>query len=368
MSDLKESGRKSNFELLRILAMSLIILIHLAPSVSLSDLGLSGNIGHVMGAIIVGIGNIGPACFCLISGYFGIRFSWKKLLKLEIMMITYSLLETFILIQIFPSEMQGAALLEQVAKSFLPFISRKYWFYSCYICVFLFSGYIQKFIDTLKKEEFERVIGLFLLIFSIFPTIFYFEIMQDAGKGLIQMTLLYMIGRYIRLYHNEPSSKSQKIVCFFALWSLNAISMLHPIRVGAITHSFCRDNSITNIAMAILLLYIFKDINFSSKHINKFTGNMFAVFALENTLVSVAAKFINESALNINYLFPGLCLLVGIVLLIFTVCIGMGSILELLFGRIENCIIEGLLRLIHSGNQFLFKIIQNQKKDNNGKS
>lgn len=347
MSDTKKLNRNSNFELFRILAMFLIILIHLAPAVNLSDLGLSGNIGHVMGAVIVGIGNIGPACFCLISGYFGMKFSWKKLLKFEIMMVTYSLLETFILIRVFPEEMQGAVLLEQLIKSLLPFISRKYWFYSCYICVFLFSNYIQKFIDTLKKEEFKKVIALSLLVFSVFPTVFYFEIMQDAGKGLIQMILLYMVGRYIRLYKNEPSSKSKKVLCFLGLWILNTISMLHPIRIGSITHSICRDNSITNIAIAILLLCLFKDMTFSSKCLNKFTENMFAVFALENTFVQIAAKIINENNLHIDNLFLGLCLLIGIVFLIFAICVGLGFILKLLLGKIENNIIDRLVKLLH---------------------
>ncbi len=355
MNNINKINRNSNFELFRILAMFLIILIHLAPAVNLSDLGLSGSIGDVLGAAIVGIANIGPACFCLISGYFGMKFSWKKLLKFEIMMITYSLLETFILIQIFPEEMQGSVLLEQLIKSFLPFISRKYWFYSCYLCVFLFSGYIQKFIDTLKKQELEKVIGISLLIFSVFPTVFYFEIMQDAGKGLIQMIILYLIGRYIRLYKNEPSGKSKKVLCFLALWIINTISMLYPIRVGSITHSFCRDNSITNIAIAILLLCLFKDMTFSSKYINKFTKNMFAVFALENTLVKVAAKFIKGSNLIIGNVFSGLCFLIGIVFLIFIICIGLGFILELLLGKIENHIIEKLVKLIHNINHFLFK-------------
>ena len=357
---MKALNRKSNFELFRILAMCLIILIHLSPGGTLSDFGLSGNAVPVLNAVMVGISNIGPACFCLISGYFGMKFSWKKLLKFEVMMITYSLLETCILLLAFPEEMQGAALLEQLAKSFLPFISRKYWFYSCYMCVFLFSGYINKFIDTLKKEEFKKIIGLSLLIFSVFPTIFYFEIMQDSGKGLIQMILLYMIGRYIRLYRNEPSNNSKNILCFFALWILNAISMLYPINIGPVTHTFCRDNSITNIAIAILLFCFFKDMDFSSRHINKLTENMFAVFALENSLVSVFHKLIKGNTPNINNFFLGFCLLVGTVFVIFIICITLGFILELLLGKPEDKLIEKLVNSI----EHIFKRIKNDSKSN----
>ena len=75
---MKALTRKSNFELLRIVAMCMIILIHLSSAIDLTSFGLKGNIGTILGGTIVGICNIGPSCFCLISGYFGIKFSKQK--------------------------------------------------------------------------------------------------------------------------------------------------------------------------------------------------------------------------------------------------------------------------------------------------
>lgn len=136
----------------------------------------------ILGGIIVGIGNIGPGCFCLISGYFGIRFSKQKLIKMELMMIFYSLFETLLLYLFFPQEMYDTVLIEQLIKSLIPFISRKYWFYSCYICLFIFSDYIQKFLNNLTERDLRVFLIISLTIFSVFPTLFYFEIVQDSGK------------------------------------------------------------------------------------------------------------------------------------------------------------------------------------------
>lgn len=94
---MKALTRKSNFELLRIVAMCMIILIHLSSAIDLTSFGLKGNIGTILGGTIVGICNIGPSCFCLISGYFGIKFSKQKLIKMELLMISFSLLETALL-------------------------------------------------------------------------------------------------------------------------------------------------------------------------------------------------------------------------------------------------------------------------------
>lgn len=334
-----EIKRKSNLELLRILAMGFIILIHLAPEIDMNILGMTGQYGHVLGGAIVGICNIGVSCFCLISGYFGIKFSVKKLLKLEIMMIMLSLLETLALCMVFPQEMQGAVLLEQLAKSVFPFVSRKYWFYSCYICLFIFSGYIDKLIEVLKEQELKRLVFLLVLIFSVFPTLFYFEIMQDAGKGLVQMFMLYLVGRYIRLFRDVKINKLYALIAFCVLWTLNTISIMHPIRLGSLVHSLCRDDSITNIIMAILLLYIFKDMEFSSKWVNKFTKNMFAVFALENAVVQIVAEMLRQSGFGINGKALGTLTLIGIVAAILIFCAMIGGIRELIFGKVENKII-----------------------------
>lgn len=331
-----ERKRKSNLELLRILAMGFIILIHLAPEIDMNNLGLTGTYGYVFGGAIVGICNIGVSCFCLISGYFGIKFSMKKFLKMEIMMIMLSLLETVVLYFVFPQEMQGAALLEQLAKSLFPFVSRKYWFYSCYVCIFIFSGFIEKLISALDKKEMKRLVLLLLLVFSVFPTMFYFEIMQDAGKGLVQMFMLYLVGRYIRLYRDVKVDKLNAVVALGALWAVNTISIMNPLTIGSITHSLCRDNSITNIAMAVILLYIFKDIDFSSKWVNKFTANMFAVFALENSVVTIGAELLTRSGFSCENAVAGTLILLGIVALIFVVCIVIGGLRELIFGKLEK--------------------------------
>lgn len=343
--------RKSNLELLRILAMGFIILIHLVSAEDMTFLGLTGQNGNAIGGMIIGVCNVGVSCFCLISGYFGIKFSMKKLFKMEMMMIMLSLLETAALCYVFPQEMQGATLLEQLAKSLFPFVSRKYWFYSCYVCLFIFSGFIEKLISALNKQELKRLVLLLLLVFSVFPTMFYFEIMQDAGKGLMQMIMLYLVGRYIRLYMDVKINKLCALVLLGVLWAVNTVSIMNPLRIGTIIHSLCRDNSITNILMAVLLLYIFKDIEFSSKWINKFTTNMFAVFALENAVVKIAAKMLIHSGFSSDNAAVGTIILLGTVVLIFILCVAIGEIRELIFGKLEK-------KIIAEGESIFEKIVR----------
>lgn len=340
---MEKAVRNSNHELLRLIAMYMIVFIH--ANMYLGTF-CTGSIGLFFNGLVNGICNIGVSCFILISGYYGIKFDLRKLVKMECMMIFFSLLETVMLYVLMPEQMQGAALLEQTVKSFLPFITRKYWFYSCYVCLFLLSGYIQKLIDSLEQEEFRKLLALLLILFSVFPAFFYFEIVPDNGKGLVQMIMVYMVGRYIRLYRDVKIPK-KAVLLFFLLWTVNGISHEFPIRLGGIYHHLCKDNSITNLVMAVILFYLFKGLKVKSAFINKAAKYVFAVFALNNTFVNCVMKRIDSSGFQSPDGIAGFLMLAGMVLLILAGCLLIGWLREVLFGRLDEKVgafIEGFLR------------------------
>ncbi len=340
---MEKNTRNSNHELLRILAMYMVVFIHANMYLFYF---VQGNLGTFLNGMANGICNIGVSCFILISGYYGVRFSVRKFVKMECMMITYSLLETALLCLVLPERMQGADLLEQVVKSLLPFISRKYWFYSAYICLFFLSGYIQKFIDCLNREAFKRLLLLLLLLFSVFPTLFYFEQVPDNGKGLVQMIMVYMIGRYIRLYRDTKISRKAGIV-FVLLWLVNGISHELPIRFGGVYHHLCKDNSITNLLMAVILFYAFKELKLgkdqsggtggrASAVIIKAAGYMFAVFALNNSLVAIVMEPLFNSGFQGAGGILGFLELSGIATAILLACLCIGAVRELILGGVDR--------------------------------
>lgn len=335
-----QKKRNSNFELLRLLSMYMIVFIHANMYLSYF---CQGRVRIIFNGWVNGICNIGVTCFILISGYFGLQFNIKKICKMECMMISFSLLETFILYILMPQEMQGTVLLEQLIKSCFPVITRKYWFYSCYICLFCLSTYINKFIDWLKKEEFGRLLGILLLFFSVFPSVFYFEIIPDNGKGLFQMIIIYMLGRYLRKYEIRSLSKGWAITLFCVLWLVNGISHEIPISLGGIYHHLCKDNSITNIIMAVILFDSVSKCTFQSAMVNKMAKYVFAVFALNNSLVSVVMHLLKQSEVLQPSGWGGIVVLILVVMGIMVSCILIGILREIVIGRLENKIIGNLV-------------------------
>ncbi|MDE5932379.1 MAG: hypothetical protein K2H40_07860, partial [Lachnospiraceae bacterium] len=246
---------------------------------------------------------------------------------------------------------------EQLVKSFLPFITRKYWFYSAYVCLLFLSGYIEKFINRLSREEFKRLLSLLLVLFSVLPTFFYFEQIPDNGKGLVQMIMVYMIGRYIRMYRDIKLPKKAGIV-FVLLWLINGVSHEIPIQVGGIYHHLCKDNSITNLIMAVILFYVFKELKgFKNQRagkaagvINKAAGYVFAVFALNNTFVSVGMELLTHGGFQGAGGILGFLELTGFGAAVLIGCLFIGVFRELLFGRLDQklgILVENKLTFIH---------------------
>ena len=324
--------RNSNHELLRIIAMFMIVFIHANRFLFYL---VNGKTAFVLNGMVNGICNIGVTCFMLISGYYGMKFDITKFVRMECMMITYSLAETALLYTVMPEQLQGAALLEQIVKSMLPFITRKYWFYSCYVCLLFLSEYIQKFIDALKQKEFERLLFVLFMLLSVLPTLFYFEIVPDNGKGLLHMIMIYMMGRYIRMYR-DVKLPGKAGVLFVFLWIINGISHEIPIKVGQISHHLCKDNSITNLMMAVILFYLFKELHIRSRFINKAAANVFAVFALNDVLVTVVMQRLLDSGFKSEGGMTGFMVLAGIVAAVLLLCLMIGAVRELILGRMDR--------------------------------
>lgn len=333
---MEKAVRNSNHELLRIIAMYMIVLIHANMYLSYF---CTGYVFTLCNGIVNGICNTGVSCFILISGYYGVKCDIRKLVKMECMMITFSLFETLLLYIAMPEQMHGAVMLEQIVKSFLPFITRKYWFYSGYLCLLLLSGYIRKFLEHLDKAAFQGLLCLLLVLFSVMPTLFYFEIIPDNGKGLVQMIMLYLIGRYIRLYH-DVKLPAKAGALFVFLWVVNGISHEIPVQIGGIYHHLCKDNSITNIVMALILFYFFKGLKiksvFANKMINKMAGYVFAVFALNNSLVLIVMEQFRQRGVQGTGGVGGFFMLAGISLLILAMCLLTGALREKILGKADK--------------------------------
>lgn len=165
-----KKNRDSNIELLRIIAMCLIIFHHMALNTGIVD-GYTVN-GNMIFGIIGGIGGkIGVVIFLLITGYFSINknFSFKKVFILWLQIFCYSV--GFMLV----FRLTGIEKWSKVdtIKTFFPLAYNQYWFITVYLYILLLAPFINKFLNSLSKENYNKLLAILTIIFAVIPTIFY---------------------------------------------------------------------------------------------------------------------------------------------------------------------------------------------------
>lgn len=144
--------RSTNLELLRIIAMMLIIMSHYVAHgvTAVSTERFSFN--KILLQMTPFGANMGNYLFFLISGYFlvGAKFRFKKLVKLLLKVFLYSLLG--LLVQICVG---GAASVqpELILQSLFPVLSGAYWFVSSYVLMYIASPFLNLLVEHMSQKE-----------------------------------------------------------------------------------------------------------------------------------------------------------------------------------------------------------------------
>lgn len=327
--------RDSGLELLRILALLVTFWMHGASSYR------NNEVSAWLCIVIETIGNVGVPIFILISGYFGIRLKPKKMIQLDLMLIFYCWIG--LALRFVWGDAAGYSG-EQILSYVFPVIGRNSWYFTCYFALAFLSPFLNAFIEQLDKAAFKKMLLTMLVIFSGITTFFFFDITQDGGKGIVNMVLLYLIGRYIRLYGEEKKIGKAKLGRWYALILLACVALNGALYVvtGTVQNRFARDNTLFTIGASICIFLIFKEIHFSSRFINEVASHVPAVFTMEWTLRGIITAYMfnylawNESNWH-EWILLGICVLL----------IVMGTVIDIvrvrMFGRIEEKLADGIL-------------------------
>lgn len=259
------NSRNSSFELLRIICIFEILLMHAIDGF----LNLLGEKDLYIITLLQVIFNTSSSCLMISSGYFGMKFSLKKIINIELIFLfwnTISLMQNY---------MNGIMLgRQELLATALPIQSNKSWFVSGYVYILILSPFINEYLNTIDKKRMRQLIWSGLFLFSILPSLFYFEITGTNGKGIIHLLLMYLIGRYIKLYGNINGEQIKGylvnlIGMVIIAGILNVIAEKINMRFW-----FSRDCSIFIVVGASLVVIIFSLFNFKNKLIDFFSTNI----------------------------------------------------------------------------------------------
>ena len=294
--------RQSNFEILRIISMFLIVLSH---SVIHGNFKGESNLvfnNYILLAIPLGA-KIGVNCFVLISGYFMVDkpIKYNKLYKLILQIFMYSFLFCVVLIGIGKLPFSFKLLV----KSALPIITTQYWFATNYVLLYILTPYLQLLVKMMSKKQHFDLIVILLVIWSVLPTL----LLGDPGySNLGWFICMWLTAAYIKLYYDDFRKINiwYGITCFIGIIILTQFTYYlgkSSIYIQEnIVYLYADLNKIPTVICSIVLFMGFKNLRIQNiSIINIVSACTFGVYLIHDNRL-LRPIIWNEIFKNINYI------------------------------------------------------------------
>ena len=252
--------RKANYELLRIVAIVIIMGLHyldkggILPKLN-TEISAPGYLAWFLEAFFL----MGLNTFVLLSGYFGLTstFRIKKVLTLwgQILFYSMGIAGICILFGLIPlSDLSIYRLFGYI----FPISTHHYWFASGYLFLFFLMPLFNAGIEKLEQRQLQGVmLGLFVIL-CLSKTIIPMHLPWDTGGyDADWLMLVYIVGGYIRKYGRKEWQQKGCLLFFLSgLLMFGITCVLHVIwqRTGALenfqgyayslNHLFCLTGSV----------------------------------------------------------------------------------------------------------------------------
>ncbi len=286
-SSIYKKDRDANLEILRVVAMMMVIVLHYLSKGGLladpsRDFSLANLLFWLVECFAVSCVNV----YVLISGYYMVtsRFTFTKLFRTWGQVFFYSV---------------GIAIFS-VATGMIPFDSFKntyellflccpvvmghYWFATAYFILLCIAPILAAAAKNLTKKQFEIVLVCLLSVFCFVKTIMPYQlIFDDRGNGILWFICLFMVAAYIRLHGQNLYKGKSRAFFMYVLFSL--LAWCYLLAAGIFTARTSRFEFLWQQVTDFNFVFVF----FASV-------NLFMLFAQIKTKNVIFVRFITKLA------------------------------------------------------------------------
>ncbi len=283
-------SRQSNMELLRILAMFLVLFVHV-NFYALGEIQSHRQVAEAPLSSFVRIEfeSLALVCvnlFVLLSGFFGIRPKAKGVANLLFQFFFWRLL--LVAVSFFTGDFAFRA----AVRSLIPGTIPGDWFIPCYLLLMMLAPALNAFVENTPKAL-PRFLIIFFAVQTLFGWLFpYWP--YNNGYSLISFIGIYMLGRYVHLHLDGKFVRAFTPYCgiggYVLCATVAAAGCFGLIWLDAherfslmVSHAFMRYSSPFNVAGATLLLVAFSHFRFSNALVNRLAQSAFVVYIVHLT-------------------------------------------------------------------------------------
>lgn len=283
---MENNKRVSNLEILRIIAMFLIVVFHYGyhgfKGVDFSNITFNKCLVDILSLW----GKIGVNLFVLISAYFMVdkKFTLKKFVLLDFSCYFYGALGLIL------SIIFNTFSFKYMIRCFMPITLNLYWFVTDYVVLMLLSPFINVFINNADQKTYTMcivsLVGIFSLVSTIFTTVYTTEI--------IWFVIMYVLAGYIKKF--EAANEYKKYLVWGGLWSILLVLISVCLNLfSAYTDRYLLSDNATYLAIIqspivlIISVNLFKGFLFRkpfyNEGINKAASLMFGVYLIHDNFI-----------------------------------------------------------------------------------
>ncbi len=325
----KKNKRDSNIELLRIIAMVMIVAHHFLVhgGFQIASIGFTNKLWL---QLLYSGGKIGVNIFILISGYFLIsseKVKLDKLFKLILQILFYSIIIYIIFVCLGIESFQ--------VKSFFHNLLGYpvWWFARSYLILYLIHPYINKLLNGMDKKAHLKLVLYSTLVFSIIQTI---VVLPFDDGDIVWFIHLYVAGSYIKKYNPLSNVKFNKLFgtailiylfSFITVIILDLVSVHIKALLTFETYLFEME-TITAFLIAVFMFLAFSRLNIGfSKFINIVASSTFGIYLIHDN--EIFRKFLWGTLFKTATYSDTLLLIpysLLVIIIVFVVC----SVIELI--------------------------------------
>ena len=266
----KKEVRESSMELLRIVAMSMIVIHHFLVHGVTPD-NFTNGLYYILDPFFL----IGVNLFFLISGYFQVKYSLKSILRLSLLLLFFGLINQLLLLQF-----TGSCSTKELIRLFLfPISSSQYWFIAVYLILLIISPILNYFIKNLSIAQYQK----FLIVFSF--VIFYncgigYNYTNHYGSSLLQCVYLYFVASFIRL--NKDFLKNWNKYSFLMIYIIATLANCVCSYYTPTTPYFRKYDGIFVLISSFALFIFFTRIKFQNQIVNSIATAALGCYLLQD--------------------------------------------------------------------------------------
>lgn len=201
---MSEKKRMANLELLRCVAMMMVVVLHylgkggLLPDLTGESMGSAGMAAWLMESFCIVAVNV----YMFISGYFLCvsHFKLSRLITLWLQLWLYSV--TFgVLGALTGAVTETTVDTHYFLTLFFPVSMGHYWFMTAYVFLYLLLPFVGTAVKKMTKQQMQLAVGILLLVFCVLKSVLPFRLEMDAkGYDCLWYLCVFVAAAYIRRF------------------------------------------------------------------------------------------------------------------------------------------------------------------------